>query len=430
MRWLRLVLWPAGLAAGIGALYPTLSTDGLDGLDVATVLYLFGGWSFIASGLVGWARRPENRIGALMVAIGFAWFASELLFQSNWSLVYTVGDVIGDSWIALLVLLLLAFPSGRLVSRLDRLLVAGFLIPLAPMEALWLMFLEFEEGEPENALLISPNAQVANAIDVAQRVILLAAVGGVVIVLARRWLRATAPLRRVLTPAVVGAAGVLLFGVVLLLDWIIGRERSLFDRYLVLVVIACIPLVFLVGLLRARLARSAVGDLLVELRETRAGGALRDALARALHDPSLALAYWVPEYDTYVGADGRPAELPKGDDGRVVTLVERRGRRVAALVHDASLRDEPELVGAVTAAAGIALENERLQADLRARLEELRGSRARIVEVGDSERRRLERNLHDGAQQRLVTLALSMRIALGQLDSNPPAARATLTAAA
>jgi signal transduction histidine kinase len=125
--------------------------------------------------------------------------------------------------------------------------------------------------------------------------------------------------------------------------------------------------------------------------------------------------YWVPEYAAYVGADGRPIELPSDSDGRVTTRVDRGERRVAALVHDASLRDEPELVGAVCAAAGIALDNARLEADLRARLEELRGSRARIVEAGDTERRRLERNLHDGAQQRLVCLSIELRLLAARL---------------
>ena len=129
---------------------------------------------------------------------------------------------------------------------------------------------------------------------------------------------------------------------------------------------------------------------MVELRAAPSPGELRDALARALHDPSVEVAYWVPEYTSFVDADGRPLELPDGQGGRSITRVEQGGRMVAAIVHDESLRDEPELVAAVTAAAGIALENERLQADLRARLEELRGSRARIVEAGDAERRRLE----------------------------------------
>ena len=163
--------------------------------------------------------------------------------------------------------------------------------------------------------------------------------------------------------------------------------------------------------------------MLVDLREPAAPGQLRDALARALRDPTLELAFWVPEYAGYVGPRGEPVALPADAGDRVATLVERRGEPVAALVHDASLRDEPELVGAVTSAAGIALENERLQADLRARLAELRASRARIVEAGDTARRKLERDLHDGAQQRFVSLAIVLRLLAGKLPGDGAEAR-------
>jgi signal transduction histidine kinase len=135
---------------------------------------------------------------------------------------------------------------------------------------------------------------------------------------------------------------------------------------------------------------------------------LRAALAHALRDPSLTLAFWLPEFSTYADAGGRPVAAPDGDPHRAVTVIARGGTPVAAIVHDPSLTDEPELLGGVAAAAGIALENARLQADLRARVEEVRGSRARILEAGQRERQRLERNLHDGAQQRLVALSLEL----------------------
>jgi signal transduction histidine kinase len=102
-----------------------------------------------------------------------------------------------------------------------------------------------------------------------------------------------------------------------------------------------------------------------------------------------------------------------------VTLVEQNGEQVAALVYDATLGEEPELVEAVSAAAGIALENGRLEAELRARLQELHGSRTRVVEAQQDERRRLERDLHDGAQQRLVALALELGMLAEQVDSDP-----------
>ena len=190
---------------------------------------------------------------------------------------------------------------------------------------------------------------------------------------------------------------------------------------LTLVALAAVPLSFLAGLVRARFARFTVGELLVELRETRAPGALRDALARVLHDPSLEIAYWLPDHQAYVGVDGRRAELPVEGSGRVATVIEHDGEKVAALVHDASLRDEPELVAAACTAAGIALDNERLNADLRARLEELRGSRLRVIEAADAERRRLERNLHDGAQQGLATLSVELAMLAERLGSDPEA---------
>jgi signal transduction histidine kinase len=181
------------------------------------------------------------------------------------------------------------------------------------------------------------------------------------------------------------------------------------------------PLAFLVGLLDARLARSAVGDLFVDLRREPAPGQLRDAIARALRDPSVELAYWLPDYGTYADVDGREVTLAGPDERRATTVIEHDGAQVAALIHDPSLKDEPELLDAVTAAAGIALENAQLHVELRARLEELRGSRTRIVEAAQSERQRLERNLHDGAQQRLVALSLELSLLEQQLDSGPEA---------
>jgi signal transduction histidine kinase len=154
-----------------------------------------------------------------------------------------------------------------------------------------------------------------------------------------------------------------------------------------------------------------MGDFFVELHGLAGPEGLRDALARALRDPSVELVYWLEEFDCYADLDGRPVE-PAVGEGRAATPIDREGARVALLTHDDSLRDEPGLLAAVTAAAGIALENARLQAELRARLDELRGSRARILDAGQKERQRLERNLHDGAQQRLVALSLE----LGRLE--------------
>jgi signal transduction histidine kinase len=181
-------------------------------------------------------------------------------------------------------------------------------------------------------------------------------------------------------------------------------------RWVTFVTIGLAPMAFVLGLLHARLGQSAVGGLLVDLREEPAPADLRDALARALRDPSLTLAYWLPEFGSYADLDGRAVSLPESGDARMVTFIERNGARIAAIAHDPSLQDESELLEAVTAAAGIALENAQLHAEQRAHLEELRESRARIVDEGRKERQRLERNLHDGAQQRLIALSLELSL--------------------
>ena len=147
---------------------------------------------------------------------------------------------------------------------------------------------------------------------------------------------------------------------------------------------------------------------------------LRDSLARALRDPSLSLAYWLPQFRSWSDLDGRPVKLPAEGSDRAATMIDRKGEHVAVLVHDPALLDEPELLDAVGAAAGIAIENGRLHVELRARLEELRGSRSRIIEAGQKERQRLERNLHDGAQQRLI--ALSLELSLLEQELGPDAA--------
>jgi signal transduction histidine kinase len=183
--------------------------------------------------------------------------------------------------------------------------------------------------------------------------------------------------------------------------------------------LALAPLAFLIGMLESRLARSSVGDLFIDLRPQTRPIDLRDALARALRDPSLTLAYWLPQFRSWADVDGQAVELPSTGSGRATTLIDRDGARVAALLHDPALCDEPELLDAVGAAAGIAIENGRLQVELRARLEELKGSRARIVAAGQEERRRLERNLHDSAQQRLVALSLELSLLEQRLADDP-----------
>ena len=181
-------------------------------------------------------------------------------------------------------------------------------------------------------------------------------------------------------------------------------------------------------MLRARLARAGLAELLGDLLAMR-GAALQSALARTLGDPELTLAYPVEGQPGYADADGAPVSLPAAGGDRTAIALERGGRELATLVYDATLDQDPELIEAVCAAATVALENEHLQQESQTRLAELQASRQRIVAAGDAERRRLERNLHDGAQQRLVALALQLRLIRSGIRRDPEAAEALVSTA-
>jgi len=318
-------------------------------------------------GLEEWRRRPARRIGPLMVFFGFAWFASLLVYASV-SPLYTVGLFFRPLFIAVLGHLLLAFPSGRLEGRLSRAIVAAAYVDTIVVNAASVVVYEPDSGGVKNLALLDANAALSGALKNTARGIGVALLLTGLVVLARRWRGATPPWRRAVAPVLwLGAAAAAVGALRLLNDGLgrpLGRVELVFFALL-----ATVPLAFELGLLRSRLARGAVAELVVELGRTRAPGRLRDALARALHDPALALAYWLPEQRRFVDLEGQPVELPSEGGLQLATIVEREGRRVAALVHDPSLRDDPELVEAVCAAAGLALENERLQAELRAHLD-------------------------------------------------------------
>jgi signal transduction histidine kinase len=218
-------------------------------------------------------------------------------------------------------------------------------------------------------------------------------------------------------PSVAGAVCLLLYAALLTVDLVVGGPRAEVLLWVTACSIALVPLAFLAGLLRSRLARGGLAGLFGGLG-TMQPAQLQAALAGVLRDPGFTIAYPGPA-GTFVDTDGRPVDLPGPDADRAVAVVERDGARVAALVYDRSLDDDPELVDAVGGAAAIALENRRLEAEADARLAELQASRQRLVTAADAERRRIERDLHDGAQQRLVTLALQLSLIQRRIRDDP-----------
>ena len=408
----------AGLLAGAAVAW-IVSHGGPDRLGVpnlplAVPVVVLVGWSFIGSGLLYWWSRPDSLLGAVLIFQGFAWFAS-MLPDSHNPVLFTIGQAVYPFQYASGLYLILSFPSGRLQGRLDRALVAVAVALVTLGNWAWLLFADSHRMMchtcPANLLeLTRDDAAVVDVFYVLRFggiVIALTSIG----LLATRWRRASRAQRHAVMP--VAVAGVVAFAALIAayVARVAGMSSpTVFDSF-AFYASAAVPVAVLAVLIQRRLAHGAVAGLVVELGGSGQVGDPREALSRALGDPSLALGYWFAAESRYVDRNGRPVEIPTAGSGRSSTVVERDGQPVAVLIHDAALDDNARLVQSVGAAAGLALENERLQAELRARLVELQASRARLVEATDAERRRIERDLHDGTQQRLVSIAMSLGLA-------------------
>jgi signal transduction histidine kinase len=409
----------AGLAAAGCTFALAFTSDHVaePGLQAALLVWIT--LPYILAGVIARWRRPDNRFGPLMVVAGFVMFLSSFQWASP-ALPYTIGLAFDVLPAAVFLHVFLAFPTGRLQTRLERIAVAATYSAAVGLQVVKMML---GGVGTDNLLTIVAEPAAANTVQDVQLVaVSVLCLAGIVLLVARR--RKAGPrLRRSATLMVDSFAVGLVMIAALLLAGAFDLPSFETLRRVTFGVIGIAPVAFLIGLLDVRLAREAVGQLLVELRADPAPADLRDAFARALRDPSLTLAYWLPQFDSWADLDGRPVQLPGRGSGRTVTMIDRDGAHVAALVHR-PLDDEPELLDAVTAAAEISLENGRLHAELRARLEELKGSRGRVIEAGQKERQRLERNLHDGAQQRLIALSLDLRLLQERFAGDPEATSA------
>jgi signal transduction histidine kinase len=428
----QLGLLLAGLALGAVSLAiargePAFSPAG--GAIAAGVAGLVAGWSLLAAGLGAWARRPASRFGLLVAAAGLAWLLAEWNNPGSDSAVaFTLGLVLQAACPPLVGQAALAYPDG-LRSRLERVAVAvaygGAVLALGILPALFFDPAATGCGQcPANLLGVRDDAKAFAALTrvgvwlgLGWTLLLVALLGG-------RLLRSMTARRRLLAP-VLAPAIVYLTLVAWAFQHALGRGFlgiDAVDRRLWLGQAAALVAVALgVGWewVRGRRTRSALARLVVELAASPPPGGLGAALADALGDASLKLLYPLAD-GRRVDADGRPTGPGQG---QTVTPLVRGGQTVALLAHRPGLLEDPGLVEQIAATARLALDNEQLQAQVRAQLEDLRASRARIVERGDAERRRLERDLHDGAQQRLVSLALSLRLArLGGTTQNDAAA--------
>jgi signal transduction histidine kinase len=531
---------PAALVAGGIAVALIAASDHEAHPAIATALGLFVSWSFIFAGLIGWTRRPKNRTGMLMVAVGFGVIVGSL-GEANYSVPYTLGALFGSLFIAAFIHLVLAYPSGELLSRRARaLVIAGYVTAfVAPL--LDSMFPERHTCKPhacpDNLVYVSHDhaAHVAQTAlwTTASVVLFLAAFT----LLVGRWRSATPTLRRILRPVyLAGGLSVVLLAIGFVVTPFSGYGATIVSVALI-VTFTAVPFLFLGGLLGTTIARgTGLGTIFSAVPERASPGEVQEGLRQALRDDTAQVAYWYEEGGHYVDVDGNPFELPSDTLQRVVTRLDYADEPVAAIVHDAALRDEPELLEGIANAARIALERDKLLVEVRARAQryfallqampdlmfrisrdgsylsynapnpedlierevagktlwdrlpqdladrvlmagraalaghpgvieyaldfedgrrhyegrfaasgddeflmivreiterkrqqqELEASRQRIVAAGDDARRKLERNLHDGAQQRLVSVSLSLRLAQSKLEQNPAAAQEVL----
>ena len=415
------VVAAAILVAAICLALVVTSTDS-DNADGHWFVQLAGNLFAVGAGLVMWHARPGNRVGPLVILTGFAGTVDFLSWAGGNGVVWTIGDMWNALGVVVLAHLYLAFPDGRTTGWSRRLVIAVygsfFLLTIGrrlvlPYPASWGI---------ENPLLLSPNDGLANTLGTVAGLVALALSVLVFATVLNRWRRGSPVARRTLAPVfwvspitlvVVGA-----FYVAKVTDS--DTLFALSTGPLAQLSNFLLPIAFLVGLLRTRLERGSIADLVRELDGVKTGD-LEAALARAVHDPTLRLVFPALEGTGFVDPAGRPIELPDGGDRRDVTRIEGPGRTIAILIHDPAV--DPALVESAAAASRLALENERLAAELRAQLEEVRASRTRIVEATDDERRRIERDLHDGAQQRLVALGFTLRRANRRADADPELAQ-------
>ena len=362
-------------------------------------------------------RQPTSQLWKVVLL----WVA----FQQIWTLGYLPIEpralievptyILGELWAAVFVHLILAYPSGRLVHRFDRRLV-GFVYAFAIGIKVVALVLGPDPCWPicDNPIRFLPSETLWDIVRFTGLALVPMVFGAALFELGRHWRAAGPGGRRALWPMLVAAPLFCLFAFAgyfadALLDEaaqdathginIIGIAQSLL-----------IPVAIVFGAVQARLARGNVAELAMELGRGVPVGGLQAVLARALRDPSLQIAFPAPSGEGFVDPEGRPAPGP--GPHRATTRLERDGDVLALLIHDPAIEvDDPGLVEAVGAVARMALENERLAAQVRAQLEEVRASRERIVEAADAERRRVERDLHDGAQQRLVALAMRLDLA-------------------
>ncbi len=373
-----------------------------------------------AAALIAWWRRPGNTFGAVLYALGLLWLAAGLV-NVDQEVLIAIGFVLAVAPIAAVLHLLLAFPSGRLGGPLPRILVVAMYVVTVVLQAPRYVFID--APDPYDLMAVGARPDLVDATEIVQNTLGAIIIVATAAVVAGRMRRADAHQRRTL--GALGAYGILSilfvpFSAHVLVHWpgLDPVELAVAQ----VTVLGLVPIAFLAGLMWGGFARTRGLDELgawLGAGDDAPGRSLREGLAAALGDPSVELLLPSAGAAGWIDESGAPAAPPGPGAGRGLVPVDLGGRTVAAIAYDATLHPDPEPVVASGRVLAIALDRERLAAELRASQAALSDSRARIVASGDRERRRVERNLHDGAQQRLTGLALLLRLAADRSSDRP-----------
>jgi signal transduction histidine kinase len=436
----RLAAGLVALAVGLGALAvaqgPGRFTTYAGRSALAVTLTVVAGLGLVVAGLITAFGRRAGRIGDLAVLAGLVWFAP---VWAGWDkgppLVRSLAMVAAGFTFPLLLHLALAYPSGRLHGAAARALVLAAYLEAA-VAALGHALFRDPFFDPncwanctDNRFLVWSLPPLARGIEVADRWFTAAAAAALVGLCAWRLLRDSGPARRALLPVALPA---ILFAATVVAHAVALQRRPLEDpsdpAFRTIFMVGCAAVILLAAglvwaVVRTRVQRRAVARIATSVGQAPAPGSLQTALSQAIGDPELRIAYWLPDAQHYVDANGRPVAEPVTTPGCAITALVRDGHRVAVVSHTAAV---PDLERELGAAVRLALENERLQAQALAQLDQLRASRVRIVQTGDSERRRLERDLHDGAQQRLLALSYDLRLARTNAEADGDAQTGSL----
>lgn len=394
----------------------------------------------IGTGLYAAQREAHRAFGRLLIAAGLVW-STAAFAQADASVPYSIGRIGGWLVSLLLVWLVLAHPTGELRDRLDRGLVAvalailfllylptALLVDAYPTQTPWSAC---RLDCPANAfMLVDQEPAFIDAWLAPIRETLLVAVFlGVLVALAARTRRATYLQRRMVAPVLLAAAILIGFLVAFVAVRRSAPGAPVVDTlgWLFALCVPGVALGFLVGLVRWRLyVARALQQLTVAMRREMGPQELGATLAQALADPSLRIAF--NRAGGWIDPTGKPVARPKPGTGQALTELRDDEGVIATLVHDGALADDEEFVAAVAACALSALEHQRLAAAVSAAFHELEESRARLVADADRERRRIERDLHDGAQQKLVALRVDLELARDQLATGGQASSVALQA--